>query len=79
MSNYRESLINRMINLYGYEHPAVIKFAELAEYWRGGDNVLRVIVESHEAYPLEDWEISLFLLGGAHPIIFSNARRCNLL
>jgi hypothetical protein len=54
MSNYRESLINRMINLYGYEHPAVIKFAELAEYWRGGDNVLRVIVESHEAYPLED-------------------------
>ena len=54
MSNYRESLINRMINLYGYEHPAVIKFAELAEYWRGGDNVLRVIVESHEACPLED-------------------------
>jgi hypothetical protein len=54
MSNYRESLVDRMINLYGYEHPAVIKFAELAEYWRGGDNVLRVIVESHEAYPLED-------------------------
>ena len=54
MSNYRESLINRMINLYGYEHPAVIKFAELAEYWRGGENVLRVIVESHEACPLED-------------------------
>ena len=54
MSNYCESLINRMINLYGYEHPAVILFAELAERGHCDDNVLRVIVESHEAYPLED-------------------------
>ena len=52
MNNYRESLINRMINLYGYEHPIVIEFAELAEHWRGDEQVLRVIVESHETYPL---------------------------
>ena len=54
MSNYCESLINRMINLYGYEHPAVIQFAELAERGCCNDNVLRVIVESHETYPLKD-------------------------
>ena len=54
MNSYRESLVNRMINLYGYEHPAVINFAELAEYWRGDEKTLRIIVESHESCPMED-------------------------
>ena len=54
MSNYRESLCNRMINLYGYEHPSVIYFCGLAETWRGDDNVLRIFVEAHEGN-LEYW------------------------
>lgn len=54
MNRYRESLIDRMITLYGFEHPAVINFAELAEYWRGDEQVLRIIVESHESCPMED-------------------------
>ena len=52
MNRYRESLVDRMITLYGFEHPAVINFAELAEYWRGDENVLRIIVESHESSPM---------------------------
>lgn len=54
MSNYRESLCNRMINLYGFEHPAVIQFCQLAEHWRGDDKVLRIVVEAHEGNP-EYW------------------------
>ena len=51
MNRYRESLIDRMITLYGFEAPVVIKFAQLAEYWRGDEQVLRIIVETHEACP----------------------------
>ena len=54
MNRYRESLVDRLIALYGYEHPAVIDFAKLAEYWRGDEKVLRIIVESHESFPCED-------------------------
>ena len=52
MNRYRESLVDRMITLYGFESPVVIQFAQLAEYWRGDEKVLRIIVETHEAYPL---------------------------
>lgn len=51
MSNYRESLCDRMIRLYGYEHPAVIQFCQLAEHWRGDDKVLCIVVEAHESNP----------------------------
>ena len=44
----REELLTRMIHLYGFEHPAVIQFAELME--RGAsDETLTTIVESHES------------------------------
>ena len=52
MNSYRESLVDRMITLYGFEAPVVIQFAQLAEYWQGDEQVLRILVESHEAYPL---------------------------
>lgn len=53
MTTYRENLIDRMISLYGYENPIVIKFAQLCENWAQTeeyDTYLRVIVESHEDY-----------------------------
>lgn len=51
MNRYRESLVDRMITLYGFESHVVIQFARLAEYWRGDEQVLRIIVETHEASP----------------------------
>ena len=54
MNSYRESLVDRMITLYGYEHPVVIDFAKLAESWQGDEKVLRIIVESHESFPCEN-------------------------
>lgn len=45
----KDELLTRMIHLYGFEHPAVIQFAELIE--RGISNeTLQTIVESHETY-----------------------------
>ena len=54
MNRYRESLVDRMITLYGFESPVVIDFAKLAEYWRGDEQVLRIIVESHESFLYEN-------------------------
>jgi len=49
----REEYLSRMIHLYGFEHPAVIQFAELIE--RGvNDETLKTLVECHEASPLID-------------------------
>ena len=52
----REQLLDRMIQMYGFEHPAVIQFAELVE--RGVSvETLQTIVESHEQMGLAfDWE-----------------------
>lgn len=53
MTAYRESLIDRMINLYGYENPIVIEFAKLCEDWAQTeeyDTYLRVVVKTHEDY-----------------------------
>ena len=64
MSNFRNDLLTRMIRIYGFEHPLVIQFAnscdcytspELAPAW---DNVLRQLVECHEAYPLSSFDNS---------------------
>ena len=53
MTAYRENLIDRMINLYGYESPIIIKFAQLCENWpqtEGYDTYLQIVVKSHEEY-----------------------------
>ena len=52
----KDQLLDRMIQMYGFEHPAVIQFAELVE--RGVSiETLQTIVESHEHTGLAfDWE-----------------------
>ena len=57
MNPMRENLIDRMIRIYGFEHPAVIHFTELCERWEDteiNDIILRLAVESHEKYPKLD-------------------------
>lgn len=51
MTEYREKLIDRMIAIYGLEHPVVIHFAEVCEdkWWM--DEVLETVVKSHEENP----------------------------
>lgn len=51
MTAYRENLINRMINLYGYEDPTVISFITYCEKWANtmrNNTDLENIVEAHE-------------------------------
>lgn len=48
MNKLRESLIDHMVQSYGFEHPAVIQFSRLCERWPEGwawDKCLRVICE----------------------------------
>ena len=59
MSKFRESLLDRMIHIYGFEHKIVLDFAAICEAWADNDwnnKCLAILVESHEAYPvfLED-------------------------
>lgn len=51
----RENLIDRMIRIYGFEHPLVIQFAELRERMADteyNNNALKLLVEAHEEYPV---------------------------
>ena len=55
MTAYREHLINRLINIYGFEDPIVIQFAEMCERYADNswnDDILRLLVEAHEADPV---------------------------
>ena len=55
MNTMRKNLIDRMVKIYGFEHPSVIWFADLCERWKNtkeNDKVLRIIVESHEEFPV---------------------------
>lgn len=53
----KEEYLSRMIHLYGFEHPAVIQFAELMEQVVS-DETLKTLVEGHEklgiAFEFED-------------------------
>lgn len=54
MNPMRENLLDRMIKIYGFEHPIVIKFAKQCERWEDTaiyDTILRLAVEAHEKYP----------------------------
>lgn len=48
MNAHIESLVNRMIRIYGYEHPAVVQFCGLAENSNFPMALLETIVNSHE-------------------------------
>ena len=55
MTNFRESLLDRMICIYGFEHKIVIDFAKMCETWADNDwnnKYLTVVVECHEADPV---------------------------
>ena len=52
MSNYRKSLVDRMINIYGFENPIVVNFCRMCEMDCYSDNALRITVEVHESYPV---------------------------
>lgn len=54
MSLYRENLIDRMIQIYGFESPIVIDFCEFCEDDDFADDVLTIVVESHEQFPVID-------------------------
>lgn len=59
MTDYRNYLLGRMVHLYGFEDEKVIAFSNLCEKYADSDewdNVLRVIVESHENFPVIDEE-----------------------
>lgn len=50
----RENLIDRMIRIYGFEHPIVIQFVELCERMEdteANNNALMTLVETHEEDP----------------------------
>ena len=51
----RENLIDRMIRIYGFEHPIVIQFAELCERMENteaNDKALMMLVKAHEKNPV---------------------------
>lgn len=52
----KEELLDRMIKIYGFEHDAVIEFAELVENDIFTDEMLEVIVKAHEEYPVIEKE-----------------------
>ena len=52
MSDYRKQLIDRMIRVYGFEHPLVLDFCKLcASDWMS-DKALETTVKCHEEYPI---------------------------
>lgn len=51
MSKNKENMIDRMINIYGFESPVTIQFCELCENNAMPDNLLEVIVKAHEECP----------------------------
>lgn len=45
-----DTLIKRMVRIYGLEHPIVIQFTRLVELgWE--EELLEAIVEAHEEFP----------------------------
>ena len=54
MTDYRKNLLDRMIALYGFENPIVIRFCRMCEDWEDNnwnDKILWLLVEAHEADP----------------------------
>ena len=49
MTNKREHFIDRMIHIYGFEHPNTIAIAQLCEATWISDEALEKAVEHHEA------------------------------
>ena len=50
----KEELINRMVAIYGLEHPIVIAFCDLIN--RIDVRVLETLVKSHEEFPFHYYD-----------------------
>lgn len=56
MSEFRESLLTRVIHLYGFESPYTLEFAELLSEPDLSDVCLEALVSAHEAYPMTRYD-----------------------
>lgn len=54
--NAREKLLDRMIRIYGFEHPLVLAFSEMIEKPQFETQHLEALVQCHEKYPCLDSE-----------------------
>ena len=57
MNNFRNDLLSRMINIYGFEHPIVVHFCNLCEEYPDidvYDHTLETLVKCHEVDPQLD-------------------------
>jgi hypothetical protein len=57
MNALRETLVTRMIRIYGFEHEEVIEFTRAAEALsedEDNDRFLQKLVEFHEKHPYTD-------------------------
>lgn len=57
MNTMRENLLDRMVKIYGFEHPIIIEFTKMCEHMENiaiYDRALRILVECHEEYPVLD-------------------------
>lgn len=55
MAEFREKLLARMIHIYGFEHEITIEYAKILEkapQTKEIDDILKIVVEYHEQYPL---------------------------
>lgn len=55
MDAKRNELIDRMVRVYGFENPIVIKFCKACEGWAQDEHtthLLEVIVIAHEQFPI---------------------------
>lgn len=55
MTDFRNRLIDRMVRVYGLEHPVVFVFTKWCEEWEENwwnDKILAALVASNEADPV---------------------------
>ena len=54
MTLYRETLVDRLVHIYGFENDIVVAFCEICEAWANNEwnnHLLTLLVEAHEADP----------------------------
>lgn len=54
MTAYRENLVDRVIHVYGYEHPMTVRFAQMCEILDNtaeNDQALADLVQDYEKAP----------------------------
>lgn len=55
MNDFRKSLVDRMIRIYGDEHKYTVQFANMCEKYpfnKKYDETLELLVKSHEKCPM---------------------------